>query len=46
MEKVVPIKQLQYERMYRTFYSDIRNKEFNLRVWFSHKDQINKAKIG
>jgi hypothetical protein len=46
MEKVVSIKQLQYERMYKTFYSDIRNKELNLRVWFSKQDQVAKVKIG
>jgi hypothetical protein len=46
MEKVVSIKQLQYERLYKTFYSDTRNKEFNLRVWFSYKDQVTKSKIG
>jgi hypothetical protein len=44
MEKVVSIKQLQYERAYRMYYADQRNVQFTKSCFFK-SDVVNKTKI-
>jgi hypothetical protein len=45
MEKVISIKQLQYERLYKDFYKNPNNKNMQLHIWFKG-DTVNKTKIG
>lgn len=45
MEKLISIKELRYEKMYKTFYSDHRNVQF-AKTCFFKADTVKKAKIG
>jgi hypothetical protein len=44
MEKVVSIKALKYEQMFRTFYNDKSNVELSKHVFFRCDNRIEKAK--
>jgi hypothetical protein len=43
MEKVVSIKALKYEQMFRTFYSDKNNQELSKHVFFRCDNRMEKV---
>jgi hypothetical protein len=45
MEKVISIKQLQYERAYKLYYADQRNVQFAKSCFFK-ADVVSKTKVG
>lgn len=45
MEKVISIKELMFEKMYKDFYKDINNRNFTLNCFFK-ADTVKKVKIG